>query len=145
MVFTNFTVVSHIKIFWLMINWLYTWQRFHKIIMGRISSEKWKDMWFRRILFSLTGTISEGLGNRFPLTPSTSVLSAQVMFQSVSHWLVQAQRILSPVGGLCSPPRSSMVVFWEQCYKFFVEELRSCRTQVDRTYLTRSSTPPPLQ
>lgn len=80
-----------------------------------MSCKTWKDLWLRGCFFSLTGSVSVGLGNRCPLIHSTSVLSAQITSQSLSPWPVSARRSLSPqrhtFRGSCSPPRAGLMVF----------------------------------
>lgn len=73
--------------------------------------------------FSLMAAVPVGMGNRFLLPHSTSILRVQ----SLRHWLVSAQRTLSPQGcvlrGCHIPPRSSLMVFGVRCSHFFVEDL----------------------
>lgn len=101
-------------------------------------------MWFRRDFFfpPLAGAMLVGSGNLFPLTHSTSIMSAQVISQPGSHRPVLAQRSLSPKRYLLrgpdqSPPRCRLMVFIQRILcKFFVEGLRSCtRTRVPRSSL----------
>lgn len=109
------------------------------------SCKKRKDLWVRKnvfvflcffvfllllfifcffvFFFSLMAAVPVGMGNRFLLPHSTSILRVQ----SLRHWLVSAQRTLSPQGcvlrGCHIPPRSILMVFGVRCSHFFVEDL----------------------
>lgn len=89
-----------------------------------ISCKTWQGMWFRRNFFSLAGAILVGLGNRFPLTRSTSILRVQITSQTDNHWPFPAQRSLYPQR--YNPRKSSLIVFRVHCCKIFPEGLRSC-------------------
>lgn len=92
--------------------------------------KKWKDMWFGKIFFFHRRNIWK-TNNIFLFTHVTSILSAQITSQSISHWCISAQRSLSPITiqirGCHSPLRSSLMVFRVQSYKFFLGDIRSCR------------------
>lgn len=97
---------------------------------------------------SLTGAISMGLGKQVPCH-SQHLDSEGPDSLSVSHYLFQHSRACPPAlhsqRGL-QPPRHSTMAFRGQCYKFFVEYLRSyIRTRVHRSDLNKDEMPRPLE
>lgn len=100
----------------------------HKVIMELNFQQEIEGMWFRGFFFSLQqeqylwALVIDSLSLMAP-----QFLSAQITFQSVSHWPVSVQKTLSQrlhIQRWYSPPRSSWVVIRVHCHKFSVEDLR---------------------